>query len=178
MKRGIVVSGGPINPMADVTWTFNDEFSWTLPLSSFLDHDPGYYAYYGPGGEWKVELTLPKNCVAEDNPRALVVTENTWVVFQVQCYPGFLEVTTVTSGTGTDPDGYQLVIDGGEVFPFAANEQRTLYGVQPGDRVLELSGIESHCTLSGDNPRTVTVGALEKGGSVSFELVCTAGGTP
>jgi hypothetical protein len=177
VSMGIVFSGGPIDPIASVTWTFNDEFSWTLPFSSFLDHGLGYYAYYARGGEWKIELTLPKNCVAEDNPRTVLVTASyTLVIFEVRCYPGLLEVTTVTSGTSTDPDGYELVIDGAEAFPFAANEERTLYGIQPGDRVLELTGIDSHCTLSGDNPRTVTVGALEVGGSATFELVCSASG--
>jgi hypothetical protein len=71
-----------------------------------------------------------------------------------------------------------LSVDGAEAVPFGANEERIIRGIEPGERVLELSGIESHCTLSGDNPRTVTVGALEEGGSATFEVTCSAGVVP
>jgi len=86
---------------------------------------------------------------------------------------GSLTVTTSTTGSNLDPDGYTVVVDGGAASqPIPDNGSVTFTG-PAGDHTVGLSGVAANCTVSGANPRTVTVPA---GGTTSttFAVTCAA----
>jgi len=87
-----------------------------------------------------------------------------------------ITVTTSTTGSNLDPDGYTLTIDGSFSQPIGTNTSATFSGPS-GDHTLALSGVASNCTVSGANPRTVTV---PSGGTATttFSVSCapTGGG--
>ena len=91
--------------------------------------------------------------------------------------PGVLDITTITTGPQADPDGYALSLDGVSQGAIGLNATTRIENIEPGDHTLQLTGLASNCTVSGDNPRTVT---LSSGGiaPVSFQVNCsaTAGG--
>ena len=78
-----------------------------------------------------------------------------------------------TSTTGSDlPAGYTVITDGGEQSqPIGTNDTVVFPDLAAGDHTVELSGVPANCTVSGDNPRTVTI---PDGGSASttFDVSC------
>jgi Tol biopolymer transport system component len=116
------------------------------------------------------------NCaVTGDNP-ATVSVPSVGVAthtFDIVCTAvvGSVEVTTSTTGTNLDPDGYTLTVEGETPVPIGINEMTTVNDVSAGDRTVELTGVASNCTVSGQNPRTVTVtdGGTE---STTFDVSC------
>ncbi len=89
---------------------------------------------------------------------------------------GSLTVTTSTTGSNLDPDGYTVVVDNGAASqPIPDNGSVTFTG-PAGDHTVGLSGVAANCTVSGANPRTVTVPA---GGTTSttFAVTCAATST-
>jgi hypothetical protein len=122
------------------------------------------------------------NCTVEgDNPRSVEVIAGSVVPvdFSIECGTiptgaGTVTVTTVTSGAGGDPDGYDVRIGDGAVQPIGANATVSVANVTPGATTVELSGVAPNCDVGGQNPRTVTVPA---GGavSVSFAITCATG---
>src|SRR5438046_2743454 len=90
---------------------------------------------------------------------------------------GTLNVTTSTSGTSQDPDGYAFAVDGGTPQAIGLNQTIPLTGVTAASHTVVLSGVAGNCTVTGGTSRTVTVPA---GGSVtaSFAVTCaTPSGT-
>jgi hypothetical protein len=87
---------------------------------------------------------------------------------------GSLTVTTSTTGSNLDPDGYTVTIDGSFSQSIATNGSVTFTGPS-GDHSLALSGMASNCTVGGANPRTVSVPA---GGTATttFSVSCAATG--
>jgi len=73
---------------------------------------------------------LAANCTAADNPRSVTVQAGitTTVDFAITCSPsdGTLQVTTSTSGSGSDPDGFTLLLDGTDEGPVAERGDFTL----------------------------------------------------
>jgi WD40-like Beta Propeller Repeat len=86
---------------------------------------------------------------------------------------GTIEVTSVTAGDPTDPDGYTLAVDGVGGPALGTNSTLTVPGLLAGDHELTLGGMASNCVLAGPNPRTVTVtsGATAR---TTFEVECSA----
>lgn len=86
---------------------------------------------------------------------------------------GQLTVTTSTTGSPEDPDGYILGVDDGEPLQIGGNAAVTLDDLASGEYVVQLTGIADNCVLAGENPRTVTVPA---GGAVesAFVVSCVA----
>src|SRR3954471_13107497 len=85
---------------------------------------------------------------------------------------GFLEITTTTTGTEIDPDGYAVQVDaqdGGTVGSSATMQ----IDVPPGDHTVQLTGLAPNCSVSGENPRqvSVTTGATA---TVDFAVTCSA----
>jgi hypothetical protein len=86
---------------------------------------------------------------------------------------GDLDVTTVTTGSDLDADGYTVTVDRTTSQSIGTNGTVHFVSLPEGDHRVELSGLASNCTPSGANPRTVTV----VGGSVAsttFDVTCTA----
>src|SRR5207302_10985210 len=117
------------------------------------------------------------NCtVSGANPRTVTVpaggTAST--AFSVTCaapggHTGSLTVTTSTTGSNLDPDGYTITIDGSFSQPIGTNTSVTFTGPS-GDHTRALSGVASNCSGSGANPRTVTAPA---GGPTSTTIPVT-----
>src|SRR2546426_442345 len=84
-----------------------------------------------------------------------------------------LAVSTSTSGSNLDPDGYTVTVDGGPSQSIGANGVATFVGLAAGDHTVVLSGVAGNCTPSGGTSRTVDVPA---GGtaSTSFAVSCVA----
>jgi Tol biopolymer transport system component len=84
---------------------------------------------------------------------------------------GTLTITTVTTGTTPDPDGYTLKIDSDPVEVVTANATLQRTEINAGNHTVEIGGIAANCTLSGDRLRTVAVRAGETT-PVGFGVTC------
>src|SRR6185295_8216480 len=73
-----------------------------------------------------------------------------------------------------DADGYAVAVDGGESQPIGANGELDLSALAPGDHSIQLSGVADNCTVTGDDPATVTVAA---GASVDLTFTVTCVGS-
>ena len=120
------------------------------------------------------------NCaVSGSNPQAVTVQSGATASapFSLSCAPigsgsGSLRVTTSTTGSNLDPDGYTLTIDGTISQPIATNGSVTYPG-PAGNHPVALSGVAANCTVGGANPRTVTVPAGGTG-TTTFSVTCSA----
>src|SRR5207248_249524 len=123
-----------------------------------------------PAGSYQVTLSgAAANCtVTSANPQTANVPAGGTATtsFSVSCAAttttGTLSVTTATTGQ-SQPTGYTLNVTGpsfptGTSQPIGANATVTAT-VTAGDYQVSLSGVPSNCTVSGSNPRTVTVPA-------------------
>ncbi|MFL5495089.1 MAG: hypothetical protein ACJ8DC_11960 [Gemmatimonadales bacterium] len=68
-----------------------------------------------------------------------------------------LQVTTSTSGTDPDPDGYSLSVDGDQGREVGVTDTLEISGLTEGDHQVSLGGVIDNCTVQGDNPRTVHI---------------------
>ena len=114
--------------------------------------------------------------VSAANPQTVTVPTGGTVsaTFSVTCgtpgpMNGSIRVTTTTTGTPVDPDGYVVAVDNGTPQPIAASGS-IMITTTTGMHSVTLSGLATNCTV-GDNPRTVTVnsGAVAE---VSFAVTC------
>ncbi len=126
---------------------------------------------------------LAANCqVSGENPRAVAVSAGGMAeaAFAVVCTEpgletGAIQVVTTTSGAGTDPDGYSLLLDGSAHGPIGVSATGSLGGITAGSHTIGLTGLAANCQLSGENPRPVSV-PPEGTVHVAFEVTCTAAG--
>ena len=84
-----------------------------------------------------------------------------------------LAVSTSTSGSNLDPEGYTVTVDGGPSQSIGANGVATFVGLAAGDHTVLLSGVAGNCTVSGANPRTVSLIAGLVG-ATGFSVSCVA----
>jgi Tol biopolymer transport system component len=132
-----------------------------------------------PAGSRSLLLSgIAANCaVTGDNPLVVDVPFNDTVdaTFDVDCAAvlGDVNITTSTTGSQIDPDGYSVTVQGQAPVAIGTNDMYTAVGVSAGERTVELTGLAANCTVAGDNPRTVTV---PDGGSVdtTFDVTCVA----
>jgi hypothetical protein len=91
--------------------------------------------------------------------------------------PGYLRVTTVTTGVNIDPDGFTLVttpqIAGRDSLtrPIAVNTTVTV-GLEPTGQTVRLKDLQSNCTVVGDNPRFITI-TVRDTAAATFTVSCT-----
>ncbi|MBA3497280.1 MAG: hypothetical protein H0T86_09255, partial [Gemmatimonadales bacterium] len=133
-------------------------------------------------GSHTVGLTgISANCRLDgDNPRTVSVTPGTVasVAFAIGCVAlppsaGTLEITTVTTGSNPDPDGYTFVIDAGTAQAIGVGATVRVASLAAGAHAVILQGAAANCAIGGANPRTVTIIA---GGTaqVTFAITCAA----
>src|SRR5437773_413844 len=130
-------------------------------------------------GDHSVALSgLASNCsVSGGNSRTVTVpaggTASTTFAVSCAATTGNLTVTTNTTGSNLDPDGYTVTVDGGASQAVATSGSVTFTGLSAGSHSVALSGVAGNCTVSGANPQTVTV---PSGGTASttFALSCAA----
>jgi Tol biopolymer transport system component len=138
-----------------------------------------------PIGDHLVQLDdVAPNCsVAGTNPRPVVVVGNRDattpidVPFVVSCVArtGSIRVSTTTSGSSPDPDGYSVTVGGFLKGNLPANGTVTIPGVPEGLAGVNLGGVAANCIVEG-NPRSalVTVGATVE---VAFTVRCEQPGS-
>ena len=98
----------------------------------------------------------------------------------VCCAPppvGTLLVTTVTTGVNLDPDGYTVVatpqISGRDSLSRAVGVNATLtWDLEPVTHSVRLTGVQSNCVPTGDNPRLVTI-VVGDTVLTTFEVSCS-----
>ena len=131
-------------------------------------------------GNHPVHLSgITANCTLTGANRRTVTVPTGGVVdvnFVVTCVArpptvGALQVTTVTAGAGSDPDGYTVSVDGGAEVRIDVNASLPVGDLSPGSHSVGLSGISDNCQVSGENPRPV---AITSGvpSLVTFEIAC------
>jgi Tol biopolymer transport system component len=131
-----------------------------------------------PGNHTVLLTGLAPNCVADgENPKAvrIVAGETIAVPFQVSCTAstGSLTITTSTTGTEPDPDGYRVALDRGSSVPVQSTGDVTLENLAPGTRSVELVGLASNCSVDGANPRTIAVTVGQRA-NLDFAVSCPA----
>jgi hypothetical protein len=90
---------------------------------------------------------------------------------------GAISITTTTSGSEADPDGYLLSLNGAVAQPIGPNATLILSDLPPGTHSLQLAGVAGNCAVSEGAARDVqvTAGATAE---VSFAVVCAAAEPP
>jgi hypothetical protein len=84
---------------------------------------------------------------------------------------GTIAVALDMTGDTRDPDGCSIAIDNGDAQPAVAGDRVLFTGLEPGSHVVRLSGMETYCTLNGENPVVVRAAAGDTT-EVSFALTC------
>jgi Tol biopolymer transport system component len=84
---------------------------------------------------------------------------------------GILEITTTTTGSEIDADGYSVRIDGGVTQGIAASATLRMIDVGSGTHTVLLAGLALNCTVSEANPQTVTVTPGDTA-KVAFTVTC------
>ena len=121
-----------------------------------------------------VALSVASNCtVSGANPRTVTVPAGGTghADFTIDCAPttGELVVTTATTGSNL-PAGYTVMVDNGQPKTIGTTGNVTYPGLAAADHMVALS-VASNCTVSGANPRTVTVPAGGTG-HADFTIDC------
>ena len=132
-------------------------------------------------GSHTVRLTgVAANCAVNGSVTVNVPLLGTVAVtFSVICAPnpppstGDLTVTTSTTGSNVDPDGYTVSLDGNTNRAIGANGSVTFTGLSAGNHTVALSAVATNCSVSGGTSRTVNVPAGGTG-STSFAVSCVA----
>jgi hypothetical protein len=134
---------------------------------------PLYNASGAPGRYTVALAQAPNRCVeAAQYQRSVTVFSGDTAVadFVIQCVER-LQVRTITSGPGTDPDGYLIVVvhpDGSaDSVPAGINQVTGIAGLVPGDHTILLADVEPSCTapapvtraISGSDSTLVTLSA-------------------
>src|SRR5439155_55779 len=114
-------------------------------------------------GAHVVQLSgVASNCtVNTKNPLPVtLVGSSTTATFSVTCAAttGSLKVTTGTTGSDLDPDGYTVTVDEGQSRAIGINNTVTISGLSPGNHSVQLNGLAQNCSVS-SNPRTVSITA-------------------
>lgn len=86
---------------------------------------------------------------------------------------GTLEVTSTTTGSEPDPDGYTVQLDAEPAQAIEGSGKIRKTSVAAGPHALLLGSVAANCTVAGDNPRTVTIAAGETA-AVGFTVSCVA----
>jgi len=121
------------------------------------------------------------NCtVAGGTSRDVTVTGGgtATVAFDVTCSPlppevGSIRLTTNTTGSDLDANGYQFSIDGGQGQSIGSNATSTIGGVPAGAHTIQLSGVAGNCTVVNGSSQSVTVSPGVTA-IVDFNVTCTA----
>ena len=83
---------------------------------------------------------------------------------------GALRAAAATSGSNP-PAGYMMTLDSGQSTAIGINDSITATGIPAGNHRAALGGVPSNCSVSGDNPRTVSVPANDTA-RTTFSVAC------
>jgi hypothetical protein len=124
---------------------------------------------------------IAANCHMEgENLRAITIApgQTATVTFTVTCAEppptvGVLRITTTTTGSDQDANGYAFAVDGGANQPIGTNTAASLDNISVGSHTVVLSNVAPNCTVADGASRDVNV---SPGGTttVAFSVTCTA----
>src|SRR5690349_5275540 len=131
-----------------------------------------------------VEISgVASNCtVSSANPQTASVPAGATahLTFDITCAAlppttGDLKVTTSTTGSNLDPDGYTVSVDGGAGQPITINNSTgvTFTALTAGSHSVALSGVAANCTVSGGATQTVNITANQTA-TLAFAVTCAA----
>lgn len=86
---------------------------------------------------------------------------------------GSVAVVVTTAGTGLDPDGFRILVDGEPREAVRGGDQVLIAGLAPGRHSVGLTGVASDCGVTPANPQTVEV---PSGASTEVGFVVTCAG--
>lgn len=86
---------------------------------------------------------------------------------------GIMELTTSTTGAEPDPDGYTVQLDAGSTQAIGSAATLRMVEVAAGPHTVQLAGVATNCTVSGDNPRSLGITPGETT-TVTFVVACSA----
>ena len=116
------------------------------------------------------------NCsVRSTNPQTVTVNDGSTatVAFDIVCAvsTGNVHVTTTTSGTDLDPDGYSVGLDGRLLQRIASSGAVTISGLAPGGHHVGIADVAFNCEVTGAAEQTfnATVGVTTE---VGFAIAC------
>ncbi|PYP49355.1 MAG: hypothetical protein DMD45_14890 [Gemmatimonadetes bacterium] len=170
-------SGSDLDPDG-YTVTVDAGNSQSIPTNS---SDGVTFINLSAGNHPVVLSGMASNCTVtggDTHTVSVIAGQTVSTAFSVTCAAttGALKVTTSTSGSDQDPDGYTVTVDGSTSQSIATNSGSSgvvLSGLSPNNHSVELTGVASNCAVSGANPRTVSVTAGATA-STAFSVSCTA----
>ena len=156
---------GSIKVTTSTTGASLDPDGYTVTIDSSAAHaiaDNGTLSIsqISPGNHQVTLAGLAGNCVvAGQDPRTVPVTagDTTTTAFALTCAaPGAIHITTSTSGTSLDADGYSINVDSVATYPIGVNDTLTVAAL-PGDHQVILTDVAANCQVSGAVTQLVTV---------------------
>ena len=130
-----------------------------------------------PTGSHTVALTdVAANCTpSPQNPSSANVTggDTTNVSVAFACVATGVRVTTVTTGTDLDSDGYAVSVDGVLAAVVGVNGSVEITRLAVGSHTVALTAVAANCPVAGGSTRSVSL-VLGEVESVAFDLSCTA----
>jgi hypothetical protein len=123
---------------------------------------------------------VANNCSIDGDPlRAVTVSpgQTASVTFAVTCSQlppdvGNLQITTNTSGTDQDDNGYQFSLDGGQPRPIGINSTALLTSIAVGQHSVVLSNVAGNCNVD-DDSKDVTITSGQTA-ALTFTITCGA----
>ena len=177
--RIVVVFSEPLDPQTLSTASVQ-LLRGTVPVTGrleFLDADhvtvefiPN--ALLAPATRYRLEITQEVRDL-DGEPLEVPVTVDFETGFPPELASS-LELTSASSGTDLDPNGYTVAVEGqnfSSTVSLPINSKATVSGMRSGDYRVTLGGVAGNCDVTGQNPRTVSVpaGTLVP---LAFEVAC------
>lgn len=195
---------GTLKVTASTTGATPDPNGYTVTIDgdssrTIMSNDSTTYTLVA-GTSYLVELgDVASNCTVTGGPsqtRTVTAGQTVTAAFTVSCPTpppptGDLTVTAATTG-GTPDASYTVTVDGGQTRTITTNGSTTYVGLTASSHTVQLGDLAANCTVSGQNPRSVTVPAGSSA-STTFNVDCptpppttgnltvgatTTGGTP
>jgi len=88
---------------------------------------------------------------------------------------GFIQVSVEVSGGDLDLDGFSVVVDGATRYFLSSNTSILLRDIDVGTHTLRLEQVAGNCTVTGEQPQSVTVEAGQTVG-LTFHITCVVTG--
>jgi len=133
-----------------------------------------------PGAHTAVLSDIAANCTADNTSKTATVTAGATatVAFTITCTAipptvGSIHVTTTTTGTDLDADGYQFAIDGGTAQHIDPSGAVTVPDIPTGAHRVVLSNVAANCNVTGGTSKNVTVTEGQTA-EAAFAIDCSA----
>lgn len=129
-------------------------------------------------GEHQLTLSgIEANCAVDGaNPETVAVAAGAEAeaMFSVTCVAtsGTLSVAVLVTDN-LDPDGFEILRNGGAIGTVGAGETVSLANIPVGSATIELGDVSVNCAVDGENPKSVEITAGEPT-EVGFEVSCSA----